>query len=123
MKKLAQLLFAVIIPFVFSCNAQESTEVTLITKAELEELLKNPEVQLIDVRTVSEVEAGKIAKSQNIVWDSNFSKKLDNLNKSKPVILYCKRGGRSAKAAEVLNEMGFEQIYDLKGGYDSYLKS
>lgn len=123
MKKLAHLLFAVIIPFVFGCNAQESKKVTLITKAELEELLKNPEVQLIDVRTAAEVEAGIIEKSQNIVWDSNFSKKLDNLNKSKPVILYCKRGGRSAKAAEVLNEMGFEQIYDLKGGYDSYIKS
>ncbi|VAV83833.1 hypothetical protein MNBD_BACTEROID02-1730, partial [hydrothermal vent metagenome] len=36
--------------------------------------------------------------------------------------LYCRSGGRSRKAAKILAEMGFKEIYDLKGGYMAWEK-
>jgi rhodanese-related sulfurtransferase len=44
-------------------------------------------------------------------------KKLDA---SKPVYLYCRSGNRSGKAAKILVTLGFNEIYDLRGGYTSW---
>ena len=39
------------------------------------------------------------------------------MDKDKPVYLYCRSGARSQKAARKLIDMGFEKVYDLKGGF------
>lgn len=74
--------------------------------------------QIIDVRTVKEFKEGHIRNSQNIcVSDDNFEERASALDKNKPVYVYCRSGKRSAKAAEILKEMGFKEVYDLDGGY------
>lgn len=74
-------------------------------------------LQLIDVRTPAEVAAGYIKGSKNLDFTSpEFSQKLNELNKSAPVLVYCAAGGRSGKSALKLKELGFKQIYDLAGG-------
>ena len=76
-------------------------------------------VRLIDVRTASEFKSGAIANAKNIdffnrgAMQAAFSK----LDPKKPVYLYCRSGNRSHQAAKILDKMGFEEIYDLKGGY------
>ena len=45
---------------------------------------------------------------------------ISKLDKSKPVLLYCSAGGRSAKASKIFDSLGFKEIYDLKGGYLSW---
>ena len=58
---------------------------------------------------------------QNIdFWDANFDANIKKLDKSKPIIVYCKSGGRSAKCASKLAAKGFEKIYDLKGGFSQW---
>ena len=58
-----------------------------------------------------------IIGSQNLDYMSKtFSEDVENLDKSKPVILYCKTGYRSARCAKQLREKGFVKIYDLEGG-------
>ena len=52
--------------------------------------------------------------------DENFDEKIESVDKSKPVIVYCKSGGRSAKCALKLAEKGFEKIYDLEGGFSQW---
>ena len=47
-------------------------------------------------------------------------KNIQKLDKSKPVVLYCKGGGRSAKCAKKLKDAGFEKIYDLEGGLSKW---
>lgn len=44
-------------------------------------------------------------------------KKLDP---SKAVYLYCRSGNRSGKAAKLLVSLGFNEVYDLRGGYASW---
>lgn len=77
----------------------------------------NKSIQLIDVRTPAEVATGTIKGSQNIDYSSpDFIQKIGELDKSKPIAVYCALGGRSGKAALKLKELGFTQIYDLAGG-------
>ena len=78
-------------------------------------------VQLVDVRTPEEFEAGHIETALNYnINGPDFAKQLESLDKSQPVLLYCKIGGRSARAAKQLKEMGFKTLYDLEGGYTAW---
>ncbi|MDE6444503.1 MAG: rhodanese-like domain-containing protein [Muribaculaceae bacterium] len=74
-------------------------------------------VQLVDVRTPEEYAEGHIAGALNIdIFDDDFiSKALKNLDKSKPVAVYCRSGRRSADAAEKLSENGYD-VTNLLGG-------
>ena len=78
-------------------------------------------VQLIDVRTRQEFESGHIAGALN--WDienGDFKRNLPSLDKNRQVLVYCTVGGRSATAASLLQEAGFAQVLDLKGGIKAW---
>jgi thioredoxin len=78
---------------------------------------QNPNAHLIDVRTSGEFGGGHLPKAQNIdIRSTDFSEKLKALDKSKPILVYCLSGGRSAQAAEIMRKEGF-QVTELKGGY------
>ena len=80
-------------------------------------LQQNPSALLIDVRTPGEFGGGHLPKAQNLDFRSaDFAEKVKNLDKSKPVLVYCLSGGRSAQAAELMRKEGF-QVTELKGGY------
>ena len=73
--------------------------------------------QLLDVRTPQEWQAGKITSSSCInVNDAAFKQQIEKLDKNKPVFVYCAAGGRSSKAAPILQQAGFKYIYNLTGG-------
>jgi rhodanese-related sulfurtransferase len=75
---------------------------------------------LLDVRTPEEIIAGgMIAGAQNIVWDDSFADKLSSLE-HKPIFVYCGSGVRSAKAAVVLKEKGYNPVYELDGGMKAW---
>lgn len=108
--------------FFYNCKEQAKTQnLELITTEEMEELLNLEDVQLVDVRTPSEYNEGHVPNAQNInFYDENFDEQIETLDKSKPIIVYCKSGGRSAKCASKLIEKGFEKIYDLEGGFSHW---
>ena len=76
-------------------------------------------VQLIDVRTSEEFNAGHIEGSINIDFKNEevFYQSFQKLDKKNPVYVYCRSGNRSKKSADKLLEMGFSKVFDLKGGY------
>ena len=79
------------------------------------------EVQLIDVRTPEEFEEGHLSGAQNLnYFDDNFDEQIAQLDQNKPIYLYCKSGGRSGKAYKKLKDLGFSEVYDLKGGYSEW---
>ena len=101
----------------FNCTKLKTKTSVLISAEQMLELVKLEEVQLIDVRTPAEFAEGYIENAKNIdFYSPNFDLRIDALDKSIPVILYCKSGQRSAKCASKLNLKGFTLIYDLKGG-------
>lgn len=99
-----------------SCIKQQEG-VTLVDSNKFEEQMNEPTSQIVDVRTPDEFAEGHITNAVNMnVNDSDFESKIATLNKEKPVMVYCKAGGRSAKAAAILRDNGFKQVYDLDGG-------
>ena len=73
---------------------------------------------LLDVRTPQEYQQGHIEGAVNIDYFSkSFKTELEKLDKTVPVYLYCRSGGRATKAMQIMKEMGFETIYNLKGGF------
>ena len=87
-------------------------------------LIANPAIQLVDVRTEKEYDAGFIRNAQLIdVRKEDFLQRVDSLlDKSRPVAVYCKGGVRSRKAALLLVEKGFI-VYNLDKGYDSWIEA
>jgi rhodanese-related sulfurtransferase len=99
-----------------------SSSVPTITAAGYEELRQqHPNLQILDVRTPAEVAKGKIkgAKVANVM-SSDFQSQIAKLDKSKPYLVYCRSGNRSLNACRIMQQAGFEQVYNLSGGYGSW---
>ncbi len=75
--------------------------------------------QLLDVRTVSEFNGNHIEGSKNIPAQA-IDQKMKNLDKNRPVIVYCAMGGRSNLAASKLKSNGFKVVN--AGGINSMRK-
>ena len=71
--------------------------------------------QLIDVREPNEVAAGTIEGSVNIPLGS-LPGRIGELDQSRPVVMLCRSGGRSANASAFLVEQGFATVTNLEGG-------
>ena len=109
----------VILSLFFCCNKNVKTTFKNINIDKLEVLINENDVKLIDVRRPSEFNDGHIENAINIdYYDGNFSKSFDNLDKSQIIVLYCKSGRRSSKSAVKLVEKGFNNVYNLKGGFE-----
>lgn len=103
---------------VLSCIGQTSkNSKTIEAKAFSEKIKETPDPQILDVRTPEEFASGHIDNAKNANWlSADFVVNAEKLDKSKPVFVYCKSGGRSQKAVEKLNELGFTTLYQLDGG-------
>jgi rhodanese-related sulfurtransferase len=102
----------------FACSEKKTD--TLLTPADFESQYKATEgAILLDVRTVEEVKAGALAGAINIVYDDAFADKLSTLE-NKPIFIYCGSGIRSAKAATILKEKGYNEVYEMDGGMKAW---
>jgi rhodanese-related sulfurtransferase len=130
MKKYSTIIFAILLALLsVSCdNAQKKNNrvapkaIQIIApKAMYDVLVNDTSAQLIDVRTQDEFAVSHLKDAQNIcVTDTDFKQKVAHLDKAKPVYVYCKKGGRSAQAAKILEELGFTQVFDLQGGITNW---
>ncbi|MHA2471922.1 MAG: FAD-dependent oxidoreductase [Promethearchaeota archaeon] len=85
---------------------------------DINEALNNNKV-IIDVRTQREHEARNIKGTINIPIHE-IRKRIDEISKEKPIVLYCEVGYRSYIVARILMQHGFNEIYELTGGYKMY---
>lgn len=76
---------------------------------------------ILDVRRFSEFKSSKIPNSINIPVD-DLEFELDEIKefKEKPILVYCKSGIRSSVACSLLEEEGFSNLYNLRGGILDY---
>ena len=89
-----------------------------LSSTDFENGFKNdPNAVLLDVRTVAEHKSGHIPNSKNIdVMSFSFGKSVEKLDKSKSYYVYCRSGGRSGNACNSMSKLGFEKVYNLRGG-------
>lgn len=121
MHKKILFLFLTLGILFYACQEKEPTIEIVPPEQVYAAIQGDTSIQLVDVRTQAEYQVNHIKKSQNIcVTNKDFKEKIAKLDKKKPVYVYCGKGGRSAKAAEILKEMGFVEVYDLQGGLQNW---
>ncbi len=80
--------------------------------------LESHEGVLLDVRTPEEYKAGHLADAENLdFFHEAFRENLEKLDKSKTYFIYCRSGKRSGKTAAMMAEAGFQNVFDMKGGF------
>lgn len=108
----------------WACAGKQKAEYKDLSSAQFEELIKNENVQLLDVRTLAEHMEGHIPGSLNInVKDeAGFPNAVDSLlNKEQEVAVYCRSGRRSRTAADILVKKGFK-VYNLDKGILNWIE-
>ena len=87
------------------------------------QLKKDTNAVILDVRTADEVEQGSIpnAKNIDIFKGQEFLDAVEALDKTKHYYIYCKSGGRSAQACTIMHQLGFENTYNLIGGFTNWV--
>jgi rhodanese-related sulfurtransferase len=84
------------------------------TPQQVAELVAAGEIQLVDVRTPAEHDAGHIAGG-TLIELTELAEQAHTLDSTRPVILYCRSGGRSAMATDALTQAGFD-AHNMTGG-------
>jgi len=99
-----------------SCSQSKTIDITEFSQKDTSNAI------LIDVRTPMEYAEGHIENAKNINWfDADFEKQIKFINKEQVVYLYCKAGGRSAKAQQKLLDLGYKKVVNLEGGYLAFI--
>ena len=83
-----------------------------------EQLNADDNAVILDVRTEAEVAEKKIPNSINIdiYKGQGFVYQVEELDKSKNYYVYCRSGARSAQACNIMNQLGFDNTFNLLGG-------
>ena len=106
----------------FSCDYLSPTEINFISDSDLIEMQEIDYI-LIDVRTLDEFSSGYIKKAKNLdFYSETFQNDLLSIDKSLPVVLYCRTNNRSTKTANILKQNGFKEISVLEGGITDWVK-
>ncbi len=103
------------------CVLDETAVIEDITPQEAFTLIQNnqnnPDFVIIDVRTPGEFGAEHIENASNIDFYSEaFRDELNNLDKNKTYLIYCRSGGRSGSALAIMAELNFKEAYNILGG-------
>ena len=85
----------------------------------------NSNFAILDVRTPEEFEEGYIENAINIDYymdertnyTESFREELDKLDKEKTYLVYCLVDIRSRTALEIMEHLGFREVYDMSGGF------
>jgi rhodanese-related sulfurtransferase len=87
-------------------------------------LTQNPDTRLIDVREDNEWQAAHAAGAEHLgkgIIERDIEEKVPD--KSTELILYCGGGFRSALAADVLQQMGYTNVFSMAGGWKAWKES
>ncbi len=118
----AKYLIVFLISFaVHSCKDVTANEIKVISVEDMNTHLKYGDVQLVDVQPEQEYNKSHLVNAANIIYDKDFRKKLEKLDKSKPIAIYCTSGTVSPQAAKILQRAGFKSIYVLDGGIKKWI--
>lgn len=80
--------------------------------------MSEPGAVLMDVRTPEETAEGKIEGAMELDFRSpDFAEKLDELDKEKTYLIYCRSGNRSGQTCDMMAKKGFKNLYNLDGGF------
>lgn len=121
MKSLLLLLILPVCALALSCQGQSGVQ-KLAPDAYEKKISETPKGIILDVRTPNEFAQGHLPNALLIdYYNDDFKAQLARLDKTKPVFVYCASGGRSASASKIMIQAGFKEVYDLQGGFNTWV--
>jgi sulfur-carrier protein adenylyltransferase/sulfurtransferase len=102
------------------CGIRDQGEIPGMSPLELKRRMDGGEAfDLVDVREPFEYEIARIDGAKLIPL-GKLTERLDELKRGRPIVVHCHSGMRSAQAVRLLQEHGFENVYNLEGGIDAW---
>ncbi len=126
--RMLALLFFLIMPLVLigGCAGQADTALKTqiiedVTPGEAYALIQdnqdNPDFAILDVRTPEEYAGGYIERAINLdFYSETFKDELNKFDKDNRYLIYCRSGNRGGRALDIMEELGFEEVYNMAGG-------
>ena len=115
-------LFALIILLIVNLYSEKYRKYKVVDTNGAVSLMDDDELLIIDVREEKERKAGFLSNDLNIPM-GQVKAKMDTLDKSKNILVYCKSGTRSDRIADILSKNDFQKVSSLKGGFNAWLKA
>lgn len=85
-------------------------------------LQDDPRFVLLDIRTSAEVEAGHLPGAEELdFYSDSFENDLAAFPRDQIYLIYCRTGNRTGQAYQMMEDMGFEQVYDMGGGISQWM--
>jgi hypothetical protein len=107
--------------FIISCAQTNTSSAQTLNAPSYKEAITAKNIQILDVRTAAEFNAGHIKHALQANWldQKEFMDRTQHLDKNLPVYVYCQAGGRSASAQAALETQGYKVI-NLEGGMSNW---
>ena len=115
-------LFALIILLIVNIYSEKYRKYQVVDTNGAVSLMDDDELIIIDVREEKERKAGFLNNDLNIPM-GQVKAKMDSLDKSKNILVYCKSGTRSDRIADILSKNDFQKVSSSKGGFNAWLKA
>jgi len=115
-------LFALIILLIVNIYSEKNRKYQVVDTNGAVSLMDDDDLIILDVREEKERKAGFLLNDINIPM-GQLKTKMDTLDKSKNILVYCKSGTRSDRIADILSKNDFQKVSSLKGGFNAWLKA
>ena len=115
-------LFALIILLIVNIYSEKYRKYQVVDTNGAVSLMDDDKLIILDVREEKERSAGFLNNDLNIPM-GQVKAKMDSLDKSKNILVYCKSGTRSDRIADILSKNDFQKVSSLKGGFNAWLKA
>ena len=115
-------LFALIILLIVNIYSEKNRKYQVVDTNGAVSLMDDDDLIILDVREEKERKIGFLSNDINIPM-GQVKTKMDTLDKSKNILVYCKSGTRSDRIADILSKNDFQKVSSLKGGFNAWLKA
>jgi len=109
------LVLVAMLALLVACSIQAPITSTNLTPEEAYDLISQQQVTVLDIRTQEEYNSGHIPDAL-LLPVSELESRLNGLNSSDHILVYCRSGYRSEEAAHILVANNFIHVYNLEGG-------
>ena len=114
------LIIALAIPaLILMLRTRVSADGAVTATAAADMIKETKDLQVIDVRTSAEYAEGHLAKAK-LIPVQEIAQRLAEIDKSKPVLLYCRSGHRSGNALKILQSKGYTEAKHIEGGITAW---
>lgn len=119
-----KLFLNILLLLLISLNVSGQTYLDISVQAAkdtIENNLSNPKFTILDVRTAGEYFPEHIEGAvYRDFYATDFQLQLDSLDKSRTFLIYCRSGNRSGQTLTMMEDLGFQTVYNMLGGMSSW---